>query len=129
LLWLFWRWGLANYWPRLVSNHGPPNLKLPAAARITNMSHPSHTFYFSSVLFLTVWGLNSWPCICLNLVMSLVFVNLPFVLLFGKLCIMFIPSLFPFGYISSLQSFSTVTPMINEVHIYTSHSPRAIPGV
>jgi hypothetical protein len=24
LLWLFWRWGLMNYFPGLVSNHNPP---------------------------------------------------------------------------------------------------------
>jgi hypothetical protein len=35
LLWLFWRWCLPNYLPRLASNHDHPNLSLPVA-RITN---------------------------------------------------------------------------------------------
>jgi hypothetical protein len=30
LLWLFWRWGLVNYSPRLALNHDPPNLSLPS---------------------------------------------------------------------------------------------------
>jgi hypothetical protein len=30
LLWLFWRWALSNYLPRLVSNHSPSNLNLPS---------------------------------------------------------------------------------------------------
>jgi hypothetical protein len=29
LLWLFWRWGLGNYLPRLASNYDPPHLSLP----------------------------------------------------------------------------------------------------
>jgi hypothetical protein len=28
LLWLFWRWDLVNYLPRLASNCNPPNLPL-----------------------------------------------------------------------------------------------------
>jgi hypothetical protein len=31
LLWLFWRWGLLNYLPRLASNHDPPNLSIPSS--------------------------------------------------------------------------------------------------
>jgi hypothetical protein len=31
LLWLFWRWGLANYLPRLASNLNPPDLNLPSS--------------------------------------------------------------------------------------------------
>jgi hypothetical protein len=30
LLWLFWRWGLVNYLPRLASNLDPPDLNLPS---------------------------------------------------------------------------------------------------
>jgi hypothetical protein len=26
LLWLFWKWDLANYLPRLALNHDPPDL-------------------------------------------------------------------------------------------------------
>jgi hypothetical protein len=29
LLWLFWRWDLVNYLPRLAFNHNLPNLSLP----------------------------------------------------------------------------------------------------
>jgi hypothetical protein len=29
LLWLFWRWGLMNYLPRLALNYDAPNLSLP----------------------------------------------------------------------------------------------------
>jgi hypothetical protein len=29
LLWLFWRWGLGNYLPRLASNCSSPDLCLP----------------------------------------------------------------------------------------------------
>jgi hypothetical protein len=29
LFWLFWRWGVVNYLPGLVSNHDPPDLSLP----------------------------------------------------------------------------------------------------
>jgi hypothetical protein len=29
LLWLFWRWGLTNYLPRLISSLNPPDLSLP----------------------------------------------------------------------------------------------------
>jgi hypothetical protein len=28
LLWFFWRWGLKNYLPGLISNHDPPNFTL-----------------------------------------------------------------------------------------------------
>jgi hypothetical protein len=28
LLWLFWRWVLENYLPRLALNHDPPDLSL-----------------------------------------------------------------------------------------------------
>jgi hypothetical protein len=31
LLWLFWRWGLENYLPRLASNQDPPNVSLPSS--------------------------------------------------------------------------------------------------
>jgi hypothetical protein len=31
LLWLFWRWGLENCFPRLASNRDPPNLSLPSS--------------------------------------------------------------------------------------------------
>jgi hypothetical protein len=30
LLWLFLRWGLENYLPRLVSKHDPPDLSFPS---------------------------------------------------------------------------------------------------
>jgi hypothetical protein len=29
LLWLFWRWGLVNFLPRLALNQDPANLSLP----------------------------------------------------------------------------------------------------
>jgi hypothetical protein len=29
LLWLFWRWGVANYLPGLALNSDPPNLIFP----------------------------------------------------------------------------------------------------
>jgi hypothetical protein len=38
LLWLFWRWGLANSLFGLTSNHNPPDLS-SQLARITDMSH------------------------------------------------------------------------------------------
>jgi hypothetical protein len=38
LLWLFWRWGLLNYFPWLASNRDPPYLSLPVA-RLTDVSH------------------------------------------------------------------------------------------
>jgi hypothetical protein len=31
LLWLFWRWGLENYLPRLALNCDPPNFNLPSS--------------------------------------------------------------------------------------------------
>jgi hypothetical protein len=31
LLWLFWRWSLENYFPRLASNQDPPNLSLQSS--------------------------------------------------------------------------------------------------
>jgi hypothetical protein len=31
LLWLFQRWGLQNYLPRLASNFDPPDLSLPSS--------------------------------------------------------------------------------------------------
>jgi hypothetical protein len=31
LLWLFWRWGLVNYLPRLAANHDSPNFSLPSS--------------------------------------------------------------------------------------------------
>jgi hypothetical protein len=30
-LWLFWRQGLMNYFPRLVLNHDPPDVSLPSS--------------------------------------------------------------------------------------------------
>jgi hypothetical protein len=30
LFWLFWRWGLLNYFPRLALNHDPPYVSLPS---------------------------------------------------------------------------------------------------
>jgi hypothetical protein len=38
LLWLFRKWGLLNYLPRLGSNCDPPNL-ISQVARITDVSH------------------------------------------------------------------------------------------
>jgi hypothetical protein len=38
LLWLFWRWGLKNYLPKLAENHDPLDLSLSSLARITGMS-------------------------------------------------------------------------------------------
>jgi hypothetical protein len=31
LLWLFWRWGLEKFLPRLALNHSPPDLSLPSS--------------------------------------------------------------------------------------------------
>jgi hypothetical protein len=31
LLWSFWRWGLANHFPRLASTLDPPDLSLPSS--------------------------------------------------------------------------------------------------
>jgi hypothetical protein len=31
LLWLFWRWRLVSYLPRLASNHDPLDLNVPSS--------------------------------------------------------------------------------------------------
>jgi hypothetical protein len=40
LLWLFWRWGFANYLPGLASNHDPLDLA-SQVARIIDVSYQS----------------------------------------------------------------------------------------
>jgi hypothetical protein len=48
VLWLFWRWGLWNYLPRLALNLGPPD-SASQVARITGLNHQSLTdFIFYS---------------------------------------------------------------------------------
>jgi hypothetical protein len=50
LLLLFWRWGLINYLPRLVSNCYPPTVS--QVARITGVSHQhlAYVLIFSNIL-------------------------------------------------------------------------------
>jgi hypothetical protein len=38
LLWLFWRWGLSNYLPKLALNYDPCDLSL-LVTRVTGVSH------------------------------------------------------------------------------------------
>jgi hypothetical protein len=38
LLWLFWRWILTDYLPRLALNHDPPDLSL-SRVRVIGLSH------------------------------------------------------------------------------------------
>jgi hypothetical protein len=51
LLWLFWRWGLGNYLPRLDSNCYSPDLA-SQVARIAGVSHqnPARTYFLMSHL-------------------------------------------------------------------------------
>jgi hypothetical protein len=53
LLWFFWRWGLANYLPRLASNLDPPDPNLSSSCGVSHgltghssEKNPSNSFIF-----------------------------------------------------------------------------------
>jgi hypothetical protein len=56
LLCLFWRWGFANYFPKLASNHNPPNLSLPSSE--DHRREPPVTSWEIFFFFLEVLGMK-----------------------------------------------------------------------
>jgi hypothetical protein len=68
LLWLFWRWGLLNYLPRVALDCDPPNLSLPNTQDYS-VIHQCHFFFEAfpplNVPFLfTLVAWNDCPCEC-----------------------------------------------------------------
>jgi hypothetical protein len=57
---LIWWWGVVNYFDRLASNHGPPDLSLQVA-RFTDVSHMYLAYFLNSKVLFEVLGWRPGP--------------------------------------------------------------------